>query len=300
MKNSLFSYLILLPILSLCTISCRTVKPIKIPDPTPIVKAATKLAGESAKTLKTASGEVTASVTIIKTEAQTLEDTIPAEVAPSTTPHLRKITSEADSIAINADRVDQVSKALTAMKEQLEESQVSISAQEKMILKLTEERDKAIEQRDSALQKSLMYLVLLGVVLIGLSGVLIYNGNGKAVSIGVGGFLLIVISLAISFFIKYLAIIGIVFSGVIFLVIAYELYKKQKAHSKAFNEVVHTSEIVKQKLSDADRVQIFGDKVAPGAVEMIQSPETKEMVQASRKKQNAAWSPTVGPDAPKE
>jgi lipopolysaccharide export LptBFGC system permease protein LptF len=293
MRNFPTFLAILVGFLALFCTSCRTPKPIKLPDPSPAVETAVEITEKSAEKLKNVSEEVTKSAKNIKKETQDLDDTLPTEVKPLTTGHLRKINKEADSITVNADRVAQVGIQLTTAKKKLEKSQISINKQEKLILKLTEERDKAIAQRDSALQKSLMYLVLLGVVLIGISGVLIYNGNGKAISIAVGGFLLIAISLAISFFIKYLAIIGIIFAGIVFLIIAYEIYKRQKKHAEAFDEVVHTNEIVKEKLDDTVRDDIFGSGATPGKVESIQSKDTKELVQASRSRFRTQWEPTI-------
>jgi len=132
-------------------------------------------------------------------------------------------------------------------------------------------------------------MVIAGVVSLALAGWMFVQGNSKAIGLGAFGAVLIVGSLAVSFFMKGMGAIGFVVIVIVFVMIAWKAYcdwkerQKRKKNERANKELVKTVEHLKGGIDSEKKESLFGGRVDDGEVGRLQSEETKELIREHRK-----------------
>jgi hypothetical protein len=217
-------------------------------------------------------------------------------------PEVKGITKEVQKSEVQRGELTKVSTSLrdtqgslAAAESEIEQMKGIIESERAVIAKLEEDNAELEKKLGSALQRMLMYLVLAGVVMVAICGMLIVNGNAKAIGLGVAGIVLVVASLAISFFMTHLAIIGLCAGAIAILLIGYKIYEHH-THKKAIRETVKTTEKIKQHLHPEDRNREFGDMVGDGEVGAMQSDSTKKIVREERARLATEAAPTMPPE----
>jgi len=129
----------------------------------------------------------------------------------------------------------------------------------------------------------LMYAILAGTVMIAAAGMMFAQGNMRAVGVGIGGIVMIITCLTLSFFMAQLAIVGAVGALVALGFIGFKVFE-QMGDKKALDEIVRVAEEAKLHLSDTAREEVFGDLQGAGIAGDLQSAGTVKRVAAVRKK----------------
>lgn len=147
-------------------------------------------------------------------------------------------------------------------------------------------RDKKIAELESeaaeAMQAKLVYLVIIGVVCLALAAWMFVQGNAKAIAMGAAAVVLIIGALAVSFFMKGMALVGFIVVAVVFVLLAFKMYMEFRER-RARKELVKTVEHIKDNIDDTTKTKLFGDRVTDGEVGGLQSEETKNLVRKERK-----------------
>lgn len=147
-------------------------------------------------------------------------------------------------------------------------------------------RDEKIAKLESdaaeAVQAKLIYLVIAGVVALAMSAWMFVQGNAKAIAMGAAAVVLIISALAVSFFMKGMAIVGFVVVAVVFVLLAFKMYLEFR-EKRARKELVKTVEHVKDNIDEPTKKKLFGDRVTDGEVGDLQSEDTKALVREERK-----------------
>ncbi len=171
---------------------------------------------------------------------------------------------------------------------------------------LTEENTELKSEVKAALRAKLTYCVMLGIVMIAICGFMFVNGKAGAIGVGVVGIIIVVVSLAISYFTVQLAIIGVVGMIVTLGIGGYVAFRKRKKETlikeqddliqrqgTAIKEVTATVEHLKPHIPKGKIKTLFGDLITDGEVGIIQTDPTKELIFDARKEISEKTKPTV-------
>jgi len=247
-----------------------------------------KIVEESSATIEKASGEIADEANKINTEANEVKGKIPADAKSKIDPHLDSIKESSTAILEDTTIINKASAELEGAKSLLVSAGKKVVIVEEALDTMTEERDRALEDkrkaeadRDSALHKALRWLIVGCIVGCGAFIVLFFYTGSKGGLMAAGGCgLVLMIAIFVNQFILYLAIGG----GILLLLMAgillYNIYIK----NKAFSEVVETVEATKTKLPSDKKAELFGEDGQTGIMDSIQSPETIKMVKKEKSK----------------
>ena len=201
-------------------------------------------------------------------------------------PNLDKITNNSDDILDETNNIENITQKLNSTQGTLEIAKDKIGNIEKNLETLTKERDEAVEEKNKAIegitqqtQKNLQLVIFFCLIGFGISVAVFFMGNNKIGIAGAGAsiaslFLAIVVS-------QHLVLISWIGMGIITLIAIFLIYQSfiQKNTNK---ELVKTTELTKEKLSEVDKEELFGPKKA--TVDKIQSENTKKIVQEIKAK----------------
>lgn len=295
MKRTLILLLVLAGVLTSCKVIDKSDVPAPLPAPegtTDFLDALRDGAGETSKSLSKSSNRLHRSAKDIDKAAVSIgkkdkDGHVKGEVTT--------IRSEAVKVVTEADHIMEISLALSEARAELQQA----NNQVKQLEKVVENRDEIISVKDDvittkekqmaeleekhkkALQRMLMYAIMAGIAMVAVSAMMVVNGNGRAVGIGVAGAVLALTSLGISFFMAHLALIAAVGAVIMLAFVGYKIYE-QKRDKAAQYELVRTTELIKQELDDTDKAALFGGTVGDGEVGSLQSDATKAIVRANR------------------
>lgn len=185
----------------------------------------------------------------------------------------------------------------------------------KEITRLNEENKKLKEENTKLLYTILTCIVVLGILCMVAAGVMLYlSMTTNAIpaklpfSLGLGGFLSVVIAATIMMYFKQIAIIGAIAFGGVTLVLAIVggiIYARRVKHvitnkskeleetNKALVETVQTTEATKPYLTEEAKKKIFGTGAEPGSAHVMQSESTISKVNEIRNNMKKYWEPTV-------
>lgn len=165
-----------------------------------------------------------------------------------------------------------------------------------------EERDNALERLDGVMAKISFWFMLVGGVAIPAGIVLCFKVEGQFIWLSIGGAALIVSAQ----FIQWLNDNWEWIAGSIAAAVAIAAWRMYKVQDDEFNEVVETSEMLKEEVKklpanrsktvpnpDEVLAKIFGDKHTDGASGVVQSARTRKKVLSARKKLGKRWAPTI-------
>jgi biopolymer transport protein ExbB/TolQ len=212
------------------------------------------------------------------------------------TQNLRKTADNLDQEALklqeSRSRVDALREELRVagnqsaeLKSLYEQCQKEVSASAEKFEKEREAYKKQIEElsseRDSALQKVLLAMIVGSIGLTAISVALCIYGNSRMIIGACTGLVTLGIAMAMRTHGKIFATgMGITIAIIIGLII-YQVFRSKRSE-KALEETVHSVEAMKQSLEEEDRQRIFGSGAHTGMLHTIQSESTQELVQEKR------------------
>lgn len=291
---------LLLAVLFACSFtSCKIIDKSEVPEPLPapegtvdMVKALRDDAGKTSKALHDSSTRLHRSAKDIDKAAVDIskkdrDGKVESEVTT--------IRTEAGKVVTEAEYIMKLSLILGEARAELHQTKEQVSQLEKVVKNrdtIISGKDSIIEKKEAqmqeleekhkkALQRMLMYAIMAGLAMVAVSAMLVVNGNGKAIGVGVAGAVLSLSALAVSFFMANLALIGAIGAVVIVGFVGYKIWE-QKRDKQAQYELVRTTELIKKDLDTEDKVNLFGDVVGDGEVGALQSDATKAIVRANR------------------
>ena len=268
-----------------------------------ITEANTAIDGTRDKLAETAAG-MTGDTQAIRKNIGSIERILPEKLRHRVSGKTNNIRESADSIDAHAEAIEIEEANLVAVQEKLSSASAQITQMERYVGEFQEaaisalaERDAALKEAEKANQKAkdasrsaLKWLILLCTV---------GGGAGIAVMVfghfSIGGILtvssgcILVFAIAVDQYFNYIAYGGV---AIILLAIMYLVYMIV-IRNRAVEEIVHTTEIAKQKLPPAKRKEIFGHKEDGGGAHNIQSKSTEYLVNSARQRFRASWTHTV-------
>jgi ABC-type multidrug transport system fused ATPase/permease subunit len=220
-----------------------------------------------------------------------------------------KVDDELGKIEIHADNIITYQRVLQAQARRLEDATATLdralltinemSKQNEDILsdnkKLKKEKELANQEKQAALFSKLIYVIIASILALALCIVSALRGDAKAIYGAIGAGVVIVVALGVSFHSKELAIVGFI---ALIAGLALAIYIGYKGHveKKATRELVHTVEMTKAKLTNEDKLDIFGEGSVVGKAHAIQSESTNAVVNNIRKKEKEKWEHTINYD----
>jgi len=210
---------------------------------------------------------------------------------------LETVEAKVDDIDINMQELDNASvdldESLTNLDEVDEQAKGMQKEYSKAVAharKAEEDRDKAIAERDSATTKMLTYLIVLSIIGIGVSGALMFFGSPKMGLMGMAVCAaVLVVAITVTKYFDYIAWGGL---GLIVIGTAGAIYH-MFVQKRAIVETVETTELVKMRLSDEEKREVFGKGVERGGAHGIQSSSTKKFIESARRKMKRKIEPTI-------
>jgi hypothetical protein len=194
------------------------------------------------------------------------------------------------ALIVDRQKIESLEATIVAKDEQLETQR---SAYEEMI----EDLKKKLEVSNS---KYMRVLIILSVVLMAISGMMFFHKPSKeSLSVGVGGAVLLVVSLAVQHYSEKFALVGFGAIAIAIGIIAWKVFEQTKTIKakdeveEDFEEVVETVELAKEKLPEPEKTELFGSLNSDGKTGTIQSKRTKKRVLDARKKVNDKNKPTM-------
>jgi len=284
-------YVLIMIIVLLCYSGCNSDDiPINKPEVNTLqdIQKAKKTVEESSNTIEKASGKIANEANKINIEANEAKGKVPENAKSKINPHLDSIKESSTAIIDDTTVINKASAELDGAKSLLGGAEIKVSVIEDALDKMTKERDKAVEakkeaeaDRDSALHKTLRWLIMGCIVGCGAFIVLFFYTGSKGGLTAAGGCgIVLIIAIAVNKFITYLAIGG----GALLLLMAgillYNIYIK----NKAFSQVIETVEVTKSKLASSKKEELFGKDGNTGIMDSIQSPETMLLVKKEKAK----------------
>jgi hypothetical protein len=241
---------------------------------------------EKTTVINQATEEINKEADSIKNETTSVANKVPDENRPAINPHLVNIKKSSDAIKKEASNIESASTDLLASKDILKTAEKKVEVTQEAINKVIKERDEAIEARDSALHKTLRWLIVGCIVGCGAFIVLFFYTGSKGGLTAAGGCgIVLIIAIAVNKFITYLAIGGGVLLLIMACILLYNIYIK----NKAFSQVVDTVEVAQDNMSEEARNKIFGGEGEQGIIKNVQSKETVDLVHKEKNKMSSLW-----------
>ncbi len=272
---------------------------VEVENPSPVVEEVIKHTQESSDLIKKNTEETIRKAEEIKNDAKIIIDKVPPEVQPKIQPKVDKIDKNASAIISLKNDMKQQTVKMDELNNDLRAALININTitkQKTELLKrnhkLMEDLAKEKEEKRRALFSKLIYLIIASVVLGALCLVSAFRGETKAIWGAVVAAIIIITSLAISFYMTQFALVGFVAIVGGMALLAYNTYKAH-CDKKANKELVHTVEVAKEHLSQEEQKNVFGNQSSLGQAHHIQSPSTVEIVQRLRRDRKTDWEPIV-------
>lgn len=250
--------------------------PAALPDsPAPVI-------AKAAESVKTAGTAIVESAQKIRTVATVIQARVPDPVAQEKVKVIQaetaKIEAQAAPLAAAVAEIETAAPVVEKIEQAAAGNLEIIEAKDKEIAELR-------ERNNGLLGKILPVFILAGTLLLALSVYLFISGNPKAMSGGIAGGALIIVSMAVTVLTKLTTLFVILAGlGVVAIVAALGyhgwLYFRQR---NGLTQVVQSVELIKNELPTDAKARLFGTNTTKGAVETVQDASTKELVKAIRK-----------------
>jgi hypothetical protein len=196
------------------------------------------------------------------------------------------ISKSQDLIFKTAVDIDDIQKDLVATQGYLKQAKTQITKMEeafKASISAKDEIDKKLQEALDREKGVIRYIIYCSVALcmigFAVGAGLIYFGNPKLGSgILVISLSTLIISITLDQFWSYIPWVGLGIICVSIGIIVWKLMIKDKA----IDEVVATTEVVKEALAPETRKELFGSELDKGKIHNLQSKSTEEMVKSRR------------------
>ncbi len=208
-----------------------------------------------------------------------------------------------DYAALLRIQTEELRAILEALKSANGEAQANLGEIEKLEANIANLESQLWEQEAELKRQAIqrLYTYLGGMFAIGflmiISGAVLMifvTKKGGLLLMGIG-VLVVAVSAALTMYLEYVAIAGLVILGLAFAsLVGYGIFMAVKSNraEKAVAEQTELLEVVKQDLSDESRKQIFGDGMKRGLADQIQSKSTSKRVAAQRAAMKERIEPT--------
>jgi len=270
------------------------------PSPGPALGKAAGIASTAGQGIDSSASKITTSAHSVKSHAETVGIKAPASAKKDLTEHLTAIKAEADNIlgeaeTIRAAGID-VSKLAVSLQglalnvQTLTDRAVSledrIAAGEEEKAALQDQLEQAQSDRNAALRKAMLYMVLAGSIIIAICVTLFFTGNPKAIGGAIAGIVLISVAMAVMAVTKYMWLFGIVGSIGALIVLAVMIYHivDYIRHKRGLQEVVETGEYAKAEMPEDLRSKVYGPEGEKGRAGQLQSKATEQLVKRIKTK----------------
>jgi hypothetical protein len=263
----------------------KTIKPIHdgMTDASKALEGSTDTLSGSAKAVRAGAkgaedGAVAGDVDRVRKEADNLRNT--ADEIDNEVLELSKVHSQMGTLIKQLQTADVQSADLKKMYERCRKDiEKAHSTHEAQIKDYEAQIAEISSERDAALQKVLLGLIVGSIVIIGICVAAAINGSTQAMSCAGAAIICLIIANTMR---KH----DQVFAGGVAIAICvglmiYKVWRHRRAE-QALEETVHSVEAVKESLTDADKAKIFGHGAMPGALHGIQSPDTMKLVNEKR------------------
>lgn len=262
------------------------VAPVTAPELTPIQSDVS----DSADKVGKISDSVSQSADNIDKEADQIRSIAPEETRATFEPNLTGINKETQSLRQNSEELAVVRTDLEAAKAQLEVQQDRVnqllsanSVSQEEISRLEEENQKLQSESQELLRAKMAWIGVFSVFGIGIAMVLGFlTRSSTAILIAIGFVITLGVSVAVSMYMSYIGYATIAITGLAALCVvgytAYNLFTQ----NRSVEELVQTSEVAKNYLTQEARDHIFGRGPEPGVADHVQSLRTKELVRTVR------------------
>ncbi|GAF84698.1 unnamed protein product [marine sediment metagenome] len=250
------------------------------------VEKTQKTIKENTTIIKESSDNIIKETESITKEADEAQRKIPQDIKPEIDPHIDSIKESSNSIANNTERINKANINLLTTNSTLEEVKKKAKTSDKILLKITEERDEAIKAKNDQMQKMLRWVIVASIIGAGGLGVFGFMyGNRLSLTLS----LVCIVVMSIAIFVSTYLIYIIIFGGIILIALIGLLVYNIIAQKKAFKEVVDTVEIAQKNMPTEARTKLFGGKGQTGIMDGIQSKTTMGMVQKEKNKMSNLW-----------
>jgi len=269
------------------------------PTPGPALGESAGIASKAGQGIDNSANKITNSAHSVKSHAETAELT---SAKRDLDRHLDSIKKEADSIIKEARNVRaagiDVSKlavslqALALNVQTLTDRSVDLENRlfdgEQENEDLKQQLEQARSDRNAALRRAMLYMVVAGSIIIAICVTLFFTGNPKAIGGAVAGIVLIAVAMAVMAMTKYMWLFGIVGSIGALVVVGVMIYHivDYIRHKKGLEEVVETGEYAKSGMPEEWKEKVFGTKGESGRAGQIQSTATENLVKGIKQKIN--------------
>lgn len=257
-------------------------------SPKETVKIANDTVEESVKVIGNVAEKNEASVKVIKSEADKIDEKTKGAVKPEVT----VIKNEADKIKTLNDQLIATQSNLKSANSLLAKSQNIIDERDKTIKALLIKVEKSNAEAKKNLNEKLVYLIIGGIILIALCVASAINGNAKAIGGAVIGVITVVSCITIMYMSPELAWVGFI-AIVISLILLFVKVKRDLELKRANRELIHSTEAIKDTLDEKKKREIFGLGAKPGLLFNIQSKSTEKIINEERRNQKNMWESTI-------
>lgn len=193
------------------------------------------------------------------------------------------LRAETEKLRLALEALDSVNQEAHESVSDIEQLEVNIADLESQ---LSEQEAELKRQAVRRLYTYLGGMFAIGFLMVIAGAVLMIfvTKKGGLLLMGIG-VLVITVSAALTMYLEYVAIAGLVILGLALLsLVGYGIYMAVKSNraERAVAEQTELLEVVKQDLSDESRKEIFGDGMKRGLADDIQSKSTTKRVAAHR------------------
>jgi ABC-type multidrug transport system fused ATPase/permease subunit len=278
----------------------------EIEDPAPVIEEVIDVNNETKDVIDKHTDETIKIADDIKDDTQDIIDKVPDDIKDTVQPNVDSIGDKADRIKVLQELIQAQAEKMDEANDKLKATLIDVKtatqqndqlrAEKGQLLednaKLTAENEDLENAKQQALFGKMVYLIIASVILGAICLVSAFKGEPKAIWGAVGAGIVIIVSLAISFYMIEFALFGFIaiVGGIILL--GWNAYSDY-VNKKATKELVHTVEATKDKLPVNANEEIFGKHATVGQAQMIQSPSTVKLVQKIRKEKRDDWEPII-------
>jgi hypothetical protein len=237
------------------------------------------------------SKKVTTEAKDIRRAIKKLASRVPKEAREAVGEDLGAIDASASVILAETAKIP----ALTVNLRSTNDDMVQKAAELK---KLTEKQVKTIEaleeEKQTALRKALIWLILFCTGIIGLCGAIAFYGNPKALFGAVAAIITMVAAMTVNRFGDWFPLIGLISIIIVVAVIVNRALQSRKLQN-AVDELVETGEKAKALMDPDKRAALHGDGTSTGVADTIQSKPTKDLVLEARTRLKPKLEHTIQP-----
>ena len=221
----------------------------------------------------------------LRVDVETIDESVEsiAASAADIIDYAALLRAETEKLRLALEALDSVNHEAHDSLSDIEQLEVNIAALESQ---LSEQQAQLKRQAIQRLYTYLGGMFAIGFLMVIGGAVLMIFVTKKGGLLLMGmGVLVIAVSAALTMYLEYVAIAGLVILGLaLSSLVGYGIYMAVKSNraERAVAEQTELLEVVKQDLSDESRKEIFGDGMKRGLADQIQSKSTAKRVAAQR------------------